>query len=277
MSNPSAIWVDGERADALPLPDRGLEFGDGLFETLLFESGRVLFPDLHWQRLQGGLASLGFAPILPEILSQFDAVLVSLAQDWHRAALRVTITRGQGPRGYAPPNEAKPRIIVSATPLPAASGQLPAATMATAKTRWGHQPQLAGIKHCNRLEQVLAAAEKSHAGLDEVLMLGQDEQLVSVSAGNLFLRLGDELHTPVLDECGIEGTRRRLILEQWAPAIGCSVQESRLYRSDLVNAKEVFYCNTLLGLRPVAAIDDLRWDNRDICAALYQRYLGDCT
>ena len=277
MSTPSAIWIDGERADALPLPDRGLEFGDGLFETLLFEGSSVLFPDLHWQRLQRGLASLGFAPILPEILSQFDAVLASLAQDWHRAALRVTITRGQGPRGYAPPNEAKPRVIVSATPLPAASGQLPAAAMATANTRWGHQPQLAGIKHCNRLEQVLAAAEKSHSGLDEVLMLGQDDQLVSVSAGNLFLRLGDELHTPVLDQCGVEGTRRRLILEQWAPAIGCPTHESHLYRSDLVNAKEVFYSNTLVGLRPIAAIDDLRWDNRDICAALYQQYRGDCT
>jgi 4-amino-4-deoxychorismate lyase len=149
--------------------------------------------------------------------------------------------------------------------------------MATAKTRWGRQPQLARIKHCNRLEQVLAASEKNHYGVDEVLMLGQDDQLVSVSAGNLFLRLGDELHTPVLDECGIEGTRRRLILEQWAPAIGCPTHESRLYRSDLVNAKEVFYSNTLLGLRPVAAIDDLRWDNQDICAALYQQYRGDCT
>jgi 4-amino-4-deoxychorismate lyase len=262
----------------LPLPDRGLEFGDGLFETLLFENGKVLFPDLHWQRLQRGLQVLGFAPCIDDVLSQFDAIVLSHGEQWHRTALRVTVTRGPGPRGYAPPTDARQRVVISAAQLPGVSDKLPdAVTLSTAQTRWGCQPQLAGIKHCNRLEQVLAAAEIQRGGSDEVLMLGQDDQLVSVSAGNLFLRLGDELHTPVLNECGIDGTRRRLVIEQWAPTIGCPVQQSRLYRPDLEKATEVFYSNTLWGLRPVAAIDDLRWQSREMCAALYQQYRGACT
>jgi 4-amino-4-deoxychorismate lyase len=261
----------------LPLPDRGLEFGDGLFETLLLEHGEPLYLDLHWQRLERGLQVLGFPHCLPEVDARFRTALDELlARGWSRGLMRITVTRGGGPRGYAPPPEASVRIVVSATELLGAwEDTVSPAALVVAQSRWGSQPQLAGIKHCNRLEQVLAAAEKQRAGADEALMLGQGGQLVSVTAGNLFLRLGNELHTPSLEECGIAGTRRRLLMERWAPAIGVTVRESRLEWSDLESAREVFYSNSRWGLRPVSGLGELRWASQEIYRALYRQYRGD--
>ena len=234
-----------------------------------------MFPELHWQRLERGLETLGFPDCLARIKSQTRAILDDLRQEgWPRAALRITVTRGAGPRGYTPPQDAEPRLICSATPLEAASGAalLPPASLIAATMRWASQPALAGIKHLNRLEQVLAAAEKQRSGADEALMLGQAGQLVSVTSGNLFIVAGDEIHTPVLDDCGIAGTRRQLVMQSWAPAAGYRVKESRLDLSVLDTATEVFYSNSLVGLRPVASLGDLRWNSHTVCADLHRCY-----
>ncbi len=274
MSTPSATWIDGHRGADFPLPDRGLDYGDGLFETLRLERGEPLFPELHWQRLEQGLETLGFPDCIARIKSQTQLVLDDLRQEgWSLAALRITVTRGAGPRGYTPPLDAEPRIICSATPLEAVSGALPPpASLIAATMRWASQPALAGVKHLNRLEQVLAAAEKQRSGADEALMLGQAGQLVSVTSGNLFIVAGDEIHTPLLDDCGIAGTRRHLVMQSWAPAAGYSVKESRLELSILDAATEVFYSNSLVGLRPVASLGDLRWNSHKVCADLYRCY-----
>jgi 4-amino-4-deoxychorismate lyase len=276
VSAPSVNWVDGERQQNVPLPDRGLDYGDGLFETLLLESNKPLFPDLHWQRLRRGLTVLEFPDCIERVMRHFQLAIDELQQEnWPRTALRITVTRGAGPRGYTPPQVPKPRVIVSATRLGSANDSLPtAASLVKASMRWGNQPALMGIKHLNRLEQVLAAVEKQRAGADEALMLGQSWQLVSVASGNLFIVLDGEIHTPLLDECGIAGTRRQLVIETWAPAAGYRVSESRLDLAALQDASEVFYSNTLWGLRPVASLEDLRWDRHTVCNDLYKQYRG---
>ena len=278
MTGQTLIWVDGERADVLPLPDRGLDFGDGLFETLLLEHGELRYIDLHLQRLQRGLALLSFPDCLSVASKHLQIALTQLQlNNWSRAALRLTVTRGDGPRGYAPPRKPQARIIIRATQLASGDGLLPqAAHLITATTRWGSQPQLAGIKHLNRLEQVLAAAEWQRAGADEALMLGQASQLVSVTAGNLFLHRDGVLYTPALDDCGIAGTRRQLVIEQWAPAIGLQVVVAAgLDQDALEQADEVFYSNTLWGLRPVASCGSRHWHSHPVCNALFQHYSGD--
>ena len=277
MSDQTVIWVDGERADALPLPDRGLDFGDGLFETLLLERGQPRYTELHLQRLQRGLAVLSFPECLAVVSEQLQQVLTDpLVYNLSRAALRLTVTRGDGPRGYAPPEIPQVRIIIRVNELPDNDGSLPPpAQLVIANSRWGCQPQLAGIKHLNRLEQVLAAAEWQRARVDEALMLGQAAQLVSVTAGNLFLLRDGVLHTPVLDDCGIAGTRRQLVVERWAGAIGLRVVESRLGLEAMEQADEVFYSNTLWGLRPVASCGARHWVSHPVCNALYQQYRGD--
>jgi len=276
VSRESSIWVDGVPSLALPLPDRGLDFGDGLFETLLLRRGQLLYSELHLQRLGTGLGLLAFPDCLAAISEQLALVQTQLQEwRWSCAALRLTVTRGQGPRGYAPPLDTTPRIIISANRLHTDSEVMSApARLITAHTRWGSQPQLAGIKHLNRLEQVLAAREKQSAGADEALMLDQAQRPVSVSAGNLFILLGDTLHTPLLNECGIAGTRRRLVLEQWAPAIGLAVQETQLELAALENADEVFFTSSLLGLRPVSSWEKRSWNDHSVCRQLYARYLA---
>jgi 4-amino-4-deoxychorismate lyase len=145
------------------------------------------------------------------------------------------------------------------------------ATLTVAQTRWPTQPLLAGIKHLNRLEQVLAAAEAKRAGVDDVVMLDQGGQLVSVSSGNLFLVHGDTLSTPPLEQCGIAGTRRRLVMTHWAAALGLGAAERQLELDDLRSADEAFYCNSLTGMRPVGRFDTRHWTSHPVCTALHAR------
>ena len=172
-----AIWVDGEPATALPLPDRGLDFGDGLFETFLLRRGKPLFYDLHLQRLQAGLAVLGFPDCLAIASTHlFTAADKLLELEW--AALRLTVTRGGAPRGYAPPSEVAPRVIITAAALSQNRGEFPdPVALEWAEIRWSAQPLLAGIKHLNRLEQVMAAREAQAQGCDDVIVLGQQGQV----------------------------------------------------------------------------------------------------
>ena len=274
MPTPTATWIDGVRAEALPLPDRALAFGDGLFETLLLHHGDPLFAELHMQRLQRGLQVLVFPDCLATASEQLQVAAGAVRKlGWPWAALRLTISRGTGPRGYAPPVATKPRVIISASELSNDCQQMAAAaTLSLATVRWPTQPVLAGLKHLNRLEQVLAAAECRAAGTDEAVMLDQSGQVVSVVAGNLFLLHEERLQTPVLRDCGIAGTRRRLVIEQWATALGLPVQESTLSLQDLESADEVFYCNSLKGLRPVASFGQRHWSSHTVCQALFEQY-----
>ena len=269
-SQPNSIWVDGSPGQALPLPDRGLDFGDGLFETLLLLAGKPLYLEFHMQRLEQGLRVLGFPDCLAGIKDQIHAVLNS-GDFPGEMAMRVTVTRGGGPRGYLPPQATVPRVIIVTS---ARTGQstleVPSpARLAVAKIRWGCQPRLAGIKHLNRLEQVLAAREREAAAVDEVVMLNQAGGVVSVSAGNLFVVNGDELLTPQLAECGVLGTRRRLIIERLAPGLGLQVRELELTLAQMESAEEVFYCNALVGVRPVGSFGAARWQSHKVCAALH--------
>lgn len=268
-----AIWVEGERASALPLPDRGLDFGDGLFETLLLRRGRPLLLDYHWQRLLAGIERLGFPDCRSRVYEQLLAACAQLG-DIPWAALRLTLTRGAGPRGYAPPPSSTPRLVISAAPLEQDRSLFPVAIqLEWADIRWAAQPALAGIKHLNRLEQVIAAGETRAKGCDEVVVLNQDGSVCSVSSGNLFALIGGELLTPPLVVSGIAGTRRRLILEQLAPALGLVSREQVLQPDDLMLADEAFCCNSLRGLQPVARLHNRHWSDHPTCRALHGQYL----
>ena len=271
------IWLNGRETGSLPLPDRGLELGDGLFETLLLRRGRPLLLEYHLARLGHGLEVLGFPDCGELALRYLRESLAQAAEhcgEWN--SLRLTVTRGAGPRGYAPPAEVAPRFLVALHPLshdprvPAPPARAGVATM-----RWSCQPALAGIKHLNRLEQVMAAREARAAGWDEALMLDQEGAAVSLTAGNLFLVRGTELITPELAGAGIAGTRRQGLIERWAPAAGYQVRERRVDLEQVQRAEEVFYSNSLYGMRPLAALGEGRWRAHPVCAALHQHYLED--
>jgi 4-amino-4-deoxychorismate lyase len=271
----SAIWLDGTPTAVLPLPDRGLDYGDGLFETLLVDHGKPLYTEFHLERLAHGLRALA----LPDCLSAARQQLESAADaafcqnKWPWASLRLSVIRGSGRRGYTPAMNATPRVLIQIGCLDRDCGQMSsAATLGVAAIRLSKQPLLAGIKHLNRLEQVLAAAQAQEEGTDECIVLDQTEHLTCVVAGNLFLVRHGELLTPKMVDCGVLGTRRRLIIEKWAPLIGLHVREVRLTLSDLHTAEEVFYSNSLQTVRPVARVREQCWDNHSVCNALFQRY-----
>lgn len=268
-----AVWVDGEPARSLPLPDRGLDFGDGLFETLLLRFGRPVLLDFHLQRLGAGLDALAFPDCLERAAEALNIACAELVEiPW--AAVRLTVTRGPAPRGYAPPDTVTPRIVVSASRLERDRSDFPLpARLGWATIRWSSQPLLAGIKHLNRLEQVLAASEAKALGCDEVVVRDQGGHISSVSAGNLFLVVGGSLMTPALETCGIAGTRRRAVMEMWGPARALAVEETHLTARHLEQASELFVCNSLRGLQPVGSLGDLKWDRFPVCKALHRLYV----
>jgi 4-amino-4-deoxychorismate lyase len=274
----TSIWLDGTPTSVLPLPDRGLDYGDGLFETLLVHRGKPLYIELHLGRLAHGLSVLALPDCLKVARQQLEsAANTAFSQyKWQWAVLRLSVSRGSGKRGYAPFANVLPRILIQISCLDRDGGQMStAATLGVASIRLSKQPILAGIKHQNRLEQVLAAAQAQAEGVDECIMLDQTDHLSCVVAGNLFVVRCGRLLTPKLSDCGVLGTRRRLIIEKWAPSIGLEVSEVSLKLSDLLTAEEVFYSNSLQTVRPVMRLSEQNWDNHTVCTALYQRYLED--
>ena len=275
----ATFWVDGHRRDSVPLPDRGLEFGDGLFETLLYAQGRLFYPEYHFRRLGHGLAALGFPDVLDLAKTHLASALADLTQmDVPQVAVRLTVTRGSAPRGYAPPGDCRPRVVIAVSPLEHSWSQLGnPVRLGVASIRLATQPALAGIKHLNRLEQVLAADEKTAAGFDEMLMLGQDNRPVSVISGNVFAVLQGKILTPKLQSCGVRGTRRQLLIDSWAPRLGLATEEIEISRSLLAEADELFYSNSLLGLCPIGSLDDRQWPSNPVCEALHDIYRSENT
>ncbi len=271
MSAPS-IWIDGERQQALPLPDRGLDYGDGLFETLLCVAGRIPFLALHLERLARGLDVLGFPNVVSQCQEYLDRALVEIDDTPH--ALRLTVTRGAGARGYTPPGDVRPCIVITSNPLlhDPYQGQ-PPASLGVARIRYSKQPVLAGIKHLNRLDQVLAARERQQHGWDEAIMLDDEGLPVSVVSGNLFIAIGGSVLTPPLQHCGIAGTRRALALRWGAGELDFEVRVERFSLADLEAADEVFFCNSLQGYRAVSRLAERSWSNQTACNALQQHYV----
>ena len=271
MSQRPDIWLDGSPTATLPLPDRGSDFGDGVFETILVHQGALLFADVHLERLSLGLQVLAIPDCIAAARQQLDIVAVAI--HWRWAVLRLSVSRGSGQRGYTPSDNAVPRILISVSPLDRdCEKMMTAATLCFANIRLATQPFLAGIKHLNRLEQVLASAQAKAEGVDEAIVLDQNGHIISVIAGNLFLVRQGKLLTPKLDNCGVLGTRRRLVIERWAPAIGLTVRETTLTLLDLQEAEEVFYSNSLQTVRPIARIGQQSWNTHGVCEAIFRCY-----
>jgi 4-amino-4-deoxychorismate lyase len=266
------LFIDGRAAASLPLPDRGFAYGDGLFETLLVCGRTPAFLALHADRLDAGLVQLGIpAPPWREHLAASLAAFDAPAEHW--LTLRLTVTRGEGPRGYAPPASPVPRTVIELAPAPLDPLAPPAPLhTAVARLRWARQPALAGLKHLNRLEQVLAARECRERGFDELLVCDTAGDLVAATRGNLFLLRGDTLVTPDLHACGIAGTRRRLLLDTLAPALGLAVEVSTLAPAVLASADALFCCNSLRGIVPIGQHEQQQWRAHPVIGKLQAAY-----
>jgi 4-amino-4-deoxychorismate lyase len=255
------MLINGKVTTQIDAQDRGLSYGDGLFETLAIIDGRPQLWQQHIQRLQAGCARLGIIMPAEELLHD---EIISLYQrqpptDRHvdQAVVKVILTRGKGERGYRVTNTARTSriIILSAWP------EYPHRHEDGISVRWcntplGLNPALAGIKHLNRLEQVMARNEWQDDHIAEGLMLDVQGRVIEGTMSNLFIVKNQQLQTARLDQCGIAGIIRQLICDD-SIGHGLSISEQYLNKTDILAADEVFVCNSLIGIWPVKYLYDL--------------------
>lgn len=236
-------------ADALPQ----IQFGDGLFETIAVIQGKPCLWPQHMLRLQQGCKRLGYPAI---DTAQLLAETQQLCAGQKRAVIKIQVSPAGSVRGYqrAQPVNLQRCVQLHAWPEGELYHSAMPAKLQLCKTRLAQQPLLAGIKHMNRLEQVLARTELAD-GVHEGIMLDQEGRVIEGIMSNLLLRLGAEYVTPNLDHCGVAGVVRGLVLQQAGQQqMPLSVREVSL--DDLVQADQLFIMNALLGIRPVACYEE---------------------
>ncbi|NVK43678.1 MAG: aminodeoxychorismate lyase [Oceanospirillaceae bacterium] len=261
MTSDTLTLVNGEVGDSLPVSDRGLAYGDGLFETIQLLDGRPLLLEAHFARLQRGCERLGIP--FEDVLKPLRADLARLRNEGtlqRFGVLKILVTRGSGGRGYLPQPGLTPTRILMLSPRGSYSGDpaVQGVRVRICDLRLAHAPRLAGIKHLNRLEQVLARAEWHDPDIREGILLDQDDCLVEGTMSNLFWVRDRRLYTPRLDRCGVEGVVRNHLLAR-ASHEGLEVEEGRYSLSALDAADEVLLCNSLIDIWPVVALDARCW------------------
>ncbi|HEV2284664.1 MAG TPA: aminodeoxychorismate lyase [Steroidobacteraceae bacterium] len=245
-----SVRIDG-RVDGVLAPlERGLHYGDGLFETIACLGGRPRFLERHLERLAYGCERLGIGFPGHEALGR---EILAVAGEAERAVVKVLLTRGAAAaRGYAVAGSERPTRVTlryrweAEDPALARDG----VRVRMAELRLGENPHLAGLKHLNRLEQVEARREWSDPGIAEALMFSSSGRLVSGVMSNVFLVQAERLRTPRLDRCGVAGIMRAAVLRA-AAQLGIAAEEAALDAGDLAQAREIFLTSALIGVRPV--------------------------
>jgi len=244
--------VNGIPRDQVSILDRGLQFGDGLFETLAVVDNKVCLWGRHMRRLQAGCKRLGIPAPDASLLHQ---EAMQLVMDERQAALKITITRGASERGYKPAAGASPTRIFSLFSWDGPCSDPLRVSVST--RRLGHNPDLAGIKHLNRLEQVLARAECVE-NVQDALMLDMQGHVIEGIMSNLFLQKGQQIFTPLLDRCGVEGVVRKLVLDV-AKNQDAEVVSGDFTLDDVFQSDALYLTNALGGIRFVSEISGHDW------------------
>lgn len=249
--------LNGERRHCIEVTDRGFQYGDGLFETIEVADSKPLFLDRHLKRLANGCRRL-LIPMPDVALLAGEAWQVSKGVE--RGVLKLIVTRGSGGRGYRQPLQISPTRLFSLHPHPnhPEHFQTDGIIARFCQIRLGVNPALAGIKHMNRLEQVLARAEWQDDGIQEGLMLDSHDHVVEGTMSNLFMAKDGILYTPGVKECGIAGIVREIVME-FAQRRNVALLEKKIDRDMLLRADEIFVTNSVIGIWPVKQLDQHRF------------------
>lgn len=254
--------INGVAQDVLPANDRAVQFGDGCFTTARIKNGRVELLNAHIERLARHCAAL----LIPfrewEALAQEMQTLANPQRD---GVLKVIITRGSGGRGYSPSACQSPTRVLSVSPSPAHYPHLQkeGARLALSPIRLGRNPRLAGLKHLNRLEQVLIRAHLEQTDADEALVLDSDGWVTECCAANVFWRADDVVFTPRLDQAGVDGIMRRHCISRLAQSRFRVVEVNARVES-VRQADEVVICNALMPVLPVRTFAEVHYRSREL-------------
>jgi len=243
------MLINGLPATTIAVSDRGLAYGDGLFETVRFNQRRLVLWPGHLARLRRGCEKLQLTLDTAALEHELTRALALATTD--NGVLKLIVTRGTGGRGYRASRAPATRIITT-HPLPDYSG-LAVDTGIRAflcTQRLAPQPALAGLKHLNRLEQVLASLEWPDNSFHEGLMLDLGGNVIEGTRSNVFIAAAGRLVTPALDQCGIDGVLAAALLTHF----GTLATSARISLEQLCRAEEVFFCNSVFGIWPLAAL-----------------------
>lgn len=295
------LWqVNSLRGGFIPVADRGLAYGDGLFETMYFRESQCALLDWHRQRLLAGcerldipLAESCFDQQLLQFLASISAQSTSSYSESTpplEGVVKLIVTRGVGGRGYSLPTQPEPQLVWQWLPFRPTNYQASqqvskGVCLSLSEIRLAKQPLLAGLKHLNRLEYVLAAKQSS--GEDIPLLLDSDDCVIEALSQNIYMTQGNTLMTPALSHCGVDGVLRQFTRQHLVPNLALKWQEGKVTWDTLLSADEVFIGNSVRGFWPVIAIksrgvkfaDKLtgaemtrRWPIGPICRQLQQTH-----
>jgi 4-amino-4-deoxychorismate lyase len=270
--------VNGDSSLSISPLDRGFAYGDGIFRTMVMRNGLPENWPLHYQKLVADCAVIGIvcpsAELLISDLQQLflpDAISANTAE-----VAKIIISRGEGARGYAPPAITMPTrvVIKSAMPIYAAANYVSGVHLHLCATQVAQQTQLAGIKHLNRLENVLARMEWREEAIFDGVMSDQNGNVIECTMSNIFARFDDQLITPDLSQCGVAGiTRQRII---WLEStLGLSVEVEPLSMQRLLEADEVIICNSLYGAFQVHTIGAKTWPQQALASTIRKALAHD--
>lgn len=242
------MLIDGASVGQVPALDRGLAYGDGLFESIRFVGTVAPLWSRHMQRLSESCERL-WIPV-PDVAQLWREAL-DVTRGMSQAVVRITVTRGIGERGYALPASPQPMRVVAAFAPPQVidSAYAQGVRMRVCDIRLAEQPLLAGMKHLNRLEQVLARAEWNDPAIAEGALCDSHGRVISATMANLFAVVDGVLLTPAVDRCGVAGVARAEVLARYPQA-----QVSELPFDALLGASEVFLSSSVRGILPVRSL-----------------------
>ena len=252
------VLINGAKQSKISIFNRNSQFGDGLFETCLVENKKILFWINHFARLNRGCKQLKISKVDESVwLSDVKKALSLCSYD--RCVVKLILSRGESQRGYGFKDDIKPvrAVIISELQKATLNNSF---SLEYCQSGYDSNPKLAGIKHCNRLEQVLA---RSDLKSDEGIMLDENCNVISVTQGNIYAIHGNTLITPKLDKCGVEGTRRAVILDL-AKLLGIKVKVEALSVEKLGQADEVFISNSIIGIQSISQIGEISFGESPI-------------
>jgi len=266
------VLVNGLQTDLLDVHDRGLAYGDGVFRTLRISGGKAFCWQRHYQKLHDDCRALGLSCPSHAMLSE---ELGQIAAANPQCVLKIIVTRGRGARGYRAIGEMQATRIVMASPVPdyPSSYDEQGVRLRICDLKLSLQPRFAGIKHLNRLENVMARREWDDASIAEGLLLDSEEFVIGGTMTNLFMRKGNELWTPDLTRCGVAGVQRKRVLER-AAVSGIRCAERHISVAQLLKADEIFLTNSVIGVWQVREIGDNFWKKGEFTPTV-RRWLNE--
>lgn len=262
--------LNGERRHCVDVSDRGFQYGDGLFETIEVFNANPLFLQHHLQRLVEGCQRL----LIPAPdLALLQAEVAQLCAGVERAVLKLIVTRGSGGRGYRQPDPIVPTRLLSLHPFPEypCHFQTDGVVARFCQQRLAVNPSLAGIKHMNRLEQILARAEWGNDDVQEGLMSDYDDHVIEGTMSNLFFVKDGVLHTPALNNCGIAGIVRKMVIH-FGLRNNIVVLEQQIDKLSVLAADEIFITNSVIGIWPIKQLEKQCFEVGRITRMMQQWY-----